>query len=80
MLERLGYRAELRPSPWSLEPEQAAMQMVLLDGWVDAARQIAPEAEADLANWVAQRRRWIERGGSRVRVGHWDLLAWPDRV
>lgn len=80
MLERLGYRAELRPSPWSLEPEQVAMQMALLEGWVDAARQIAPEAEDDLAGWMAQRRRWIEQGESRVRVGHWDLLAWLDRV
>ena len=63
LLRNLGYEVMVRPSPWDLEPEQAAMQTALLEGWVEAARQIAPEAEDDLADWVAQRRRWIERGG-----------------
>jgi hypothetical protein len=79
MLEHLGYRAELRPSPWFLELEQAAMQMALLEGWVDAARQIASGAGDDLADWVDQRCRWIERGESRLRVGHWDVFAWLDQ-
>lgn len=77
LLRKMGYWVMLRPSPWVLEPEQAEMQRTLLEGWVEAARQIAP-AEEDWVDWLAQRRHWIDRGESRLRVGHWDLFAWRD--
>jgi len=51
------------------------MQTALLEGWVAAVREIAPDRQEDLAAWQAQRRRWIEQGESRLRVGHWDLFA-----
>ncbi len=79
LLRNLGYEVMLRPSPWYLEPKQVEMQTALLEGWVEAARQIVPEAENDWADWVTQRRRWIERGESRLRVGHWDVFAWLDQ-
>lgn len=75
-LRKLGYEVMSRPSPWRLRPEQRAMQTALLEDWVSAARQIAPEAEADWADWLVRRRRWIERGASRLWVGHEDLFAW----
>ncbi|HRD48136.1 MAG TPA: class I SAM-dependent methyltransferase [Candidatus Contendobacter sp.] len=78
LLQQQGYAVRVQPSPWRLEPEQAAMQTALLDGWIEAAREIAPEAAGELANWLMQRRRWIECGQSRLQVGHWDLWAWPD--
>ena len=78
LLRNLGYAVMVRPSPWDLGPDQVAMQTALLEGWVEAARQIAPEAEEGWAAWRAQRRRWIERRESRLRVGHWDLFAWRD--
>lgn len=77
LLRKVGYWVMLRPGPWVLEPEQAEMQRTLLEGWVEAARQIAP-AEEDWVDWLAQRRHWIDRGESRLRVGHWDLFAWRD--
>ncbi len=80
MLERLGYRVELGPSPWRLGPEQAAMQRALLEGWVEAVRQLDPEAAGWLEDWSAQRCRVIGKGSSRLRVGHWDLFAWLDAV
>lgn len=76
LLQEQGYEVMVRPSPWRLEPEQAVLQTVLLDGWVGAASAIAPEAADMLTVWSAQRRRWIEGGQSRLQVGHWDLLAW----
>lgn len=75
-LRELGYEVMTRPSPWRLGPEQWAMQMALLEGWVNAARQIAPEAKHDWADWLARRRGWIKQGASRLRVGHEDLFAW----
>ena len=76
LLRQLGYWVMLRPSPWLLEPERAALQTALLDGWVKAVRAIAPESAGWLDDWSAQRHRAIEQGDSRLRVGHWDLFAW----
>ena len=78
LLRDLGYQVELRSSPWRLGPEHTVLQSALLDGWIEAAREIEPAAADDLAEWTIQRRRWIERGESRLRVGHWDLFACPD--
>jgi len=77
ILERLGYRVELRSSPWRLGPERRTMQAALLSDWVKAAGEIAPDEAAWLNQWAAQRRGLIEQGDSRLWVGHWDLLAQP---
>jgi SAM-dependent methyltransferase len=78
LLQQQGYRVKIRPSPWRLSSEQAAMQIALLDGWIEAALEIAPEAAGELAFWLKQRRHWIECGQSRLQIGHWDLWAWLD--
>lgn len=75
LLEGLNYQVDLRPSPWRLEPAQTALQSALLDGWVEAVGEIAPDAPDWLDEWAMQRRFWIEQGQSRLRVGHWDLFA-----
>jgi SAM-dependent methyltransferase len=77
LLQDWGYQVALRPSPWRLGPEHAALQTALLEDWSEAAREIEPAAD-DLTAWALQRRRWIDRGESRLRVGHWDLFACPD--
>ena len=79
LLRERGYAVTTRPSPWRLGPEQRALQTDLLTGWIEAARQIAPERTADLTAWSTRRRRWIDQGQSRLRVGHWDLFAWLDQ-
>lgn len=75
LLERLGYRVDLRPSPWLLAAQDAALQTALLDGWTEAVRQIAPGPDTWLDDWSRHRRDLIERGHSRLSVGHWDLFA-----
>jgi hypothetical protein len=77
LLRDRGYQVELRPSPWRLGAEHQVLQAALLDGWIEAAREIESTAD-DLIAWTIQRRRWIDRGDSRLRVGHWDLFACPD--
>lgn len=79
-LEDLGYRVELRPSPWRLGPEQAAMQTALLEGWVEAVRQFTPASSAWLDVWSVQRHCLIGEGISKLRVGHWDLFACLDGI
>ncbi|HAS52552.1 MAG TPA: SAM-dependent methyltransferase [Gammaproteobacteria bacterium] len=75
MLESLGYQVDLQPSPWVLVPEQVAMQTALLEGWLAAVRDIAPDTGMWLEAWAMQRRRLIAQSQSRLRVGHWDLFA-----
>ncbi len=77
LLQDRGYQVELRPSPWRLGPEHTVLQTALLEGWSEAAREIEPAVD-DLTEWTGQRRRCINRGESRLRVGHWDLFACPD--
>lgn len=74
-LERLGYRVDVRPSPWMLAARDVALQTALLDGWTEAVRQIAPGPNAWLDDWSGHRRGLIECGHSRLSVGHWDLFA-----
>lgn len=75
LLANQGYQLTLRPSPWRLGPEHAALQTALLAGWVDAAQQIAPDRAGELTAWANQRQDWIKQGQSRLTVGHWDLFA-----
>lgn len=77
LLQDRGYQVELRPSPWRLGPNHNVLQTALLEGWSEAAREIEPAAD-DLTEWTIQRRRCINRGESRLWVGHWDLFACPD--
>ncbi|MCP5195325.1 MAG: class I SAM-dependent methyltransferase [Gammaproteobacteria bacterium] len=77
MLERWGYRVALCPSPWQLDAEQGALQTALLEGWVDAASEMAPDSRSGLHDWALRRRALIEQGVSRLQVGHWDLWAEP---
>lgn len=78
LLRDLGYQVELRSSPWRVGPEHTALQTALLEGWIEAAREIEPDAFDALTEWTIQRRRWIEQRESRLQVGHWDLFACPD--
>jgi len=77
LLAKQGYDVALRPGPWRLGPEHAALQTALLIGWAAAVQEIAvePVDQNQLAVWVDQRQRLIEQGDSRLTVGHWDLFA-----
>lgn len=77
VLAGLDYTVTRRPSLWSLGPPHAALQTAVLDGWAAAARAVAPGMAQDLRDWTRRRRDWIERGESRLTVGHQDLFAVP---
>jgi len=56
--------------------EDQAMQLALLDGWLGAALEIAPESRAALTSWHQRRRSHVLGGRSELRVGHVDLIGW----
>jgi len=71
-----GYRVERAPSDWRLGPDEAAMQRLLIDGWADAASEMAPERASAIAGWRARRLAHLDAGRSHITVNHDDLAAW----
>ncbi|MFW6199561.1 MAG: class I SAM-dependent methyltransferase [Gemmatimonadota bacterium] len=78
MLEEAGYRTWLRPSPWILGPEDAAVASILTDGWESAAIEARPEMTEEIREWADHRRRAVRRGAFGLTVDHLDLLALPE--
>lgn len=75
----MGYRVTREPSDWRLGPAETEMQQMLIDGWAEAAVEMAPERASTMARWRARRLAHVDAGRSRVVVGHDDLGAWLPR-
>lgn len=72
---RHGVDVVLRPSPWRLGPEQAALAGEWFTGWLDAAREQRPELVGPTRAYARRRRAEIAAGRLDVLVDHLDLLA-----
>jgi hypothetical protein len=72
-----GYRVMRAPSDWQLAPSARTLQRELMQGWADAAREIAPGQSAAIADWFARRVAHLDAGRSRIIVCHEDLAAFP---
>jgi hypothetical protein len=75
LLRGAGYHVSARRSDWLIEPAHVAMQQALLDGWLGAALEIAPERRAALTDWHRRRSAHAAAGRSTLRVGHVDLVG-----
>jgi hypothetical protein len=71
-----GYTVETLPSDWRIGPAHRAMQEALLDGWLGAAVEIAPQRRDALNAWHRRRRVHVAGGRSTLVVGHVDLIGW----
>jgi SAM-dependent methyltransferase len=74
--EAHGYELRVATSDWVIGAQDHAMQLALLDGWLGAALEIAPESRAALTSWHQRRRSHVLAGRSELRVGHVDLVGW----
>ena len=72
-----GYQVRREPSDWTLGPAEGDVQRLLIDGWAEAATEMAPDRAATIASWRARRLAHVAAGRSRIVVGHGDLAAWP---
>jgi hypothetical protein len=70
------YRVLTEHSDWDIGPQHTTMQHALLDGWLAAALEIAPEHTTPLTAWHRRRRAHVDGGRSRLVVGHVDLVGW----
>jgi hypothetical protein len=71
-LREAGYEVATAPSPWMLGADDRQLADANLEGIVRAARETRLVPDAELADWLAFRRK-----GWRCTVGHIDLLAFP---
>ena len=74
---RLGADVLVRPSPWRLGAEQAALAAQWLVGWVGAACEQRPELGTPAAAYMQRRLDEAASGRLDVTVHHHDLLARP---
>ena len=74
--EAHGYELRVATSDWVISANDRALQLALLDGWLGAALEIAPESKLALTSWHGRRRAHVLAGRSELRVGHVDLIGW----
>jgi hypothetical protein len=74
-----GAAVDVRPSPWLLGPDDTALLVAWLHGWVGAAREQVREPAFD--GYLRRRLAVAREGRLRVEVQHADLLVrWPEPV
>jgi hypothetical protein len=75
--ERVGYTVTHGLADWDFGPQDREIQMEVLSGWAQAAREIGDPPRPEIVDWLKRRRDLIAAGRSMVRVGHVDLLTRP---
>lgn len=70
-----GFRVRRERSDWRLSSDMRALQRALLEGWAQAAAEIAPDQAASIDRWRARRLAHLDAGRSAIVVGHEDLMA-----
>ncbi len=72
----LGYHVRQERSDWVLADDVPGLQQQLIEGWADAAAEIAPDETRRVNGWKTRRLEHVGAGRSRIVVGHDDLAAW----
>jgi hypothetical protein len=70
-----GYTVQRARSDWMLTSESTALQGQLIDGWSQAATEIAPHRARVISLWRDRRLAHVAAGWSEIVVGHEDLWA-----
>ena len=71
-----GYEVRVAPSDWLIRPPESEVQLALLDGWLGAAAEIAPERRVGTHRLARAPPRARRRRSLQLRVGHIDLVGW----
>ena len=74
-LANLGYAVVRERSDWILGADEGPLQQGLIDGWADAAIDLAPGERSRLRAWQARRTAHVAVGRSRIVVGHEDVAG-----
>jgi hypothetical protein len=74
-----SYQTRRASSDWILTPASHALQRPLIDGWAQAASELAPLQSAVFEAWRRRRHAHVDANRSHIVVGHQDLAAWRQR-
>jgi hypothetical protein len=72
---RYGVPVRVRPSPWQLGPDDAALTAEWFAGWIGAAVEQRPELAGRVGEYARRRTAEAAAGRLCVVVHHHDLLA-----
>jgi hypothetical protein len=75
--EALGYSVVHGSSDWLIGMEDQEIQLELLAGWANAAREVEALPLCDVDNWLTRRKNEVGARASTMRVGHVDFFATP---
>ena len=78
--EQFGYKVQRARSDWRLAPDRRALQQLLIEGWAQAATEIAPARARVIDGWRDRRLAHVAAGWSEIVVGHEDFAAFRSRV
>ena len=77
MFEALGYSVVHGSSDWLIGTADQEIQLELLAGWANAAREVEALPHCDIDDWLARREDGVGARTSTMRVGHVDFFATP---
>jgi SAM-dependent methyltransferase len=80
LFSEAGYHVRTARSDWNLLPTEHLLQGALLEGWANAAAELAPGEADRCKRWLTRRLAHVANESSRIRVGHEDVLAWPQEA
>ena len=72
-----GYYVARDRSDWLLTAASPELQRQLIEGWAQAATEVAPSQTATIDAWRRRRHAHIDAKRSQIIVGHEDLAGWP---
>jgi glycosyltransferase involved in cell wall biosynthesis len=74
--EQFGYKVQRARSDWRLASDRRELQRLLIEGWAQAATEIAPAQARVIDGWRDRRLAHVAAGWSEIVVGHEDLAGW----
>lgn len=77
LFEKAGYQVASAKSDWVGNAKHKPFQIMLLQGWHDAACQIEPEKSVVFKEWLLERINLIKSNEASLFVGHRDIFAVP---
>ncbi|KZL25205.1 class I SAM-dependent methyltransferase [Pseudovibrio sp. WM33] len=75
-LLKAGYTCFTGRSDWVCAPEDDALQLELIKGWAQAAREVGV-SDAIVDDWLEFRLAALGKGKSQLQVGHVDIVGLP---
>ena len=72
-----NFRVLRAASNWDLPPDAVELQRRLVEGWSEAALEIAPLRSSMILDWKRRRLAHVDSGRSRIVVYHEDFAAFP---